>query len=71
MHYFSITRLLASIVSAVSMHWHDSCDIYDVMRHPKDSLVWKHFNEIFLDFASYQECEIGPLSTRFSTFQQI
>ena len=46
-------RLYASNATAHDIRWHSEHEVEQgVMRHPLDSLSWKHFNQIHPDFAA-------------------
>jgi len=47
-----LQRLYASVETTSQMKWHYENRRYDgVLRHPSDGKSWKHFDEIYPDFA--------------------
>ena len=56
MYYFPLKDRLLSLYSskgiANEMRWHAKHVVEDdVMQHPSDSIAWKHFNDVHLDFS--------------------
>ena len=47
-----LQRLFASMKTASHMTCHHSNKIPGVMRHPSDGEAWKHFDEVYPDFAA-------------------
>ncbi|XP_058731844.1 uncharacterized protein LOC131603526 isoform X1 [Vicia villosa] len=57
MFYFPIIprlqRLFASKESAAQMRWHrENPSDPNILRHPSDGKAWKHFDEVYPDYAS-------------------
>ena len=76
MYYFPLTprlqRLYASKATAAEMRWHATSIDDEVMRHPADSLAWKHVNNIFPDFASEsRNVRLGLSTDGFQPFGQL
>ena len=56
MYYFplkdQLLKLYSSKATTNEMRWHAEHVVEDdVMQHPSDSISWKHFNDVHLDFA--------------------
>ncbi|XP_031116582.1 uncharacterized protein LOC116020237 [Ipomoea triloba] len=75
MYYFPLVprlqRLYASNATANDMKWHANSVEDGIMRHPSDSLAWKHFNRIYPDFASeIRNVRLGLCTDGFQPFGQ-
>nr|GLL16866.1 uncharacterized protein LOC109184453 [Ipomoea trifida] len=76
MRYFPLKprlqRLYMSRNIASFMRWHHDSRVDDgVMRHPADSMAWKHFDEIHKEFSSEpRNVRLGLASDGFQPFNQ-
>ncbi|XP_019197160.1 PREDICTED: uncharacterized protein LOC109191027 [Ipomoea nil] len=75
MYYFPLVprlqRLYASNATANDMKWHANSVEDGIMRHPSDSLAWKHFNDTYPDFASeIRNVRLGLCTDGFQPFGQ-
>jgi len=66
-----LQRLFASMKTASHMTWHHSNKIPGVMRHPSDGEAWKHFDEVYPDFAADpRNVRLGLCSDGFTPYIQ-
>ncbi|XP_019158513.1 PREDICTED: uncharacterized protein LOC109155282 [Ipomoea nil] len=75
MYYFpllpGLQRLYASNATANDMKWHAKSVEDGIMRHPSDSLAWKHFNDTYPNFASeIRNVRLGLCTDGFQPFGQ-
>nr|XP_012567360.1 uncharacterized protein LOC105851255 [Cicer arietinum] len=76
MFYFPIIprlqRLYASTESAAEMRWHhENKKSSNVLRHPSDGKAWKHFDNVYPDFASDpRNVRLGLCSDGFTPYIQ-
>lgn len=76
MFYFPIIprlqRLYASIESATQMRWHhENIKPPHVLRHPSDAKAWKHFDNVYPDFArDPRNVRLGLCSDGFTPYIQ-
>ena len=76
MYYFPLKdrllRLYSSKATASEMRWHAEHVVEDdVMQHPSDSIAWKHFNDVNLDFAiEIRNVRLGLCTYGFQPFGQ-
>jgi len=66
-----LQRLFASMKTASHMTWHHSNKIPGVLRHPCDGEAWKHFDEVYPDFAADpRNVRLGLFSDGFTSYIQ-
>lgn len=76
MFYFPIIprlqRLYTSPESATGMRWHhENRNSSNVLRHPSDGKAWKHFDDVYPDFASEpRNVRLGLCSDGFNPYIQ-
>ncbi|KAK2383561.1 hypothetical protein QL285_070997 [Trifolium repens] len=76
MFYFPIIprlqRLYASKESASQMRWHrNNISNPNILRHPSDGKAWKHFDEVYPDFAlESRNVRLGLCSDGFTPYTQ-
>jgi len=65
-----LQRLYASMDSARQMRWHhENKQDDDLLRHPSDGKAWKHFDNVYLDFAANpQHIRLGLCSDGFTPY---
>ncbi|XP_035547475.1 uncharacterized protein LOC109010280 [Juglans regia] len=69
-----LKRLFMSKKTAVSMRWHKEHRVEDsnVMRHPRDSVGWKEFDQEHISFASdARNVRLGLASDGFNPFNNM
>ena len=67
-----LQRLYASIESATQMRWHyENRRDSGVLRHPSDGQAWKHFDNVYPDFASEpRNVRLGLCADGFTPYIQ-
>ena len=67
-----LQRLYASNQSASHMRWHHECrKDPNVLRHPSDGQAWKHFDDVYPDFAAEsRNVRLGLCADGFTPYIQ-